>query len=400
VRSGTAADARTEADASATGRQRVATGEKTDERAVVDPDRAAWEAIVGKDEQPLALPTDKQAAEQKPENTAGQSDAFKKLAAIDQAKIVAAMAELGLDETDALQIINTTKKLGEQGRELGELRQAATGAKRITEKLKDVVMLDPKTGDMTGFDGLKLLAVATQELGRDGVLKALHSEGLTIIPLAELTALQQQGPTNGGGLREKLLRDTAKKHLGDLQGLVADGVTLDAAAIDAMSAADLRRLIASDAVVNDDFLEGVDKARTLEAQAEGQRQRSQQQEQAKIAGEIKTRLEAIEKSPGGEQLMAFIGERTQRLYNQDGSLNRNELTDVLADAAKFQHLTKGGLVKKQVAYLVAEGIKAEKRRLGIPLEPGEEPSREAIVATEVRQRGPSNPDEGSGPSMT
>jgi hypothetical protein len=369
-----------------------------------DPDRALDSYLFGDPDKEREALQEKTDAEQKPENVSAGPMAVRvqeKLAKVQPETLDEAMRLLGLDAEETAHLTNAIKLTGNLGREVGEARKQVAAAAKISETLKPVVTIDDKTGDVTAFDGLKLLAVATKSLGRDGVMKALHAEGLTVIPLKELEEIRA-GAGNGNGTgagghstEERLLRQIVLQNADKLAPLLGEGVVLDAKTVGATSYEDLRDLVGQRRVVEDQYQEAVANAR---------RQESQKADAAR--NQIKTRLDAFAATcPIWKDLGPKVAHRAAMLFAPDGSVNRVELADLLCKAEEYDHIRGAGVLRSRVEKLAEQKFIARCKQFGIPLTPGEEPSKEAIRRQPLRpsvpeEEGPTNRDEGAGPDMT
>ena len=295
----------------------------------------------------------------KPETEpAPSADAFKAIEA-NAEKVSAALKQAGLDDKAVEQIINANKLVGRQSTELGELRKAKEQFTASMQVLDPVIERD-QNGAPTGFNGVKLLEMATERFGPAEVQKQLASLNLKLVP-----ADYQAGPQSTTSIRESIVREVAKAH-----GI--EGADLDAR--------ELRELINShdesetiNAEIDDKFvtskIQNSQKAQTEAYQSEQQKQQERQTVEAKY-NELKA------KSPIFSELEPVM----QEIYGQYFANGLPSKTDQLS----LLHLasigkTAGAQFKKLMALATPQIEKALLKRLGIP---------ESEVFTGVTQAAP------------
>jgi hypothetical protein len=112
----------------------------------------------------------------KPETTEAP-DAFKTIDA-NREKIVAALKTAGLDDKGIEQFNNYHKLIGQQSAERHQLKQQR---EQYETTLKPVLEFD-EAGGVKGFNGLKILEMATEKYGKEGVQEQLAAAGLKLVP--------------------------------------------------------------------------------------------------------------------------------------------------------------------------------------------------------------------------
>jgi len=281
--------------------------------------------------------------EQQPE-TAQTVDAFKAIDA-NREKIISALRQSGLDDTAVEQFNNYHKMVGQHSAELGQLRKERESVIQNASVLREVVDVDEQ-GKPVGFNGLKLLKMATDKFGKDEVLKQLATIGLKIVPVNFQPASTDDADATA---ENQVVGEIAKQY-----GIETEN----------LSPEEVRNMIDADPKARAAFTRRLAR---LEAERVQQGDRQTAEVAAKREADVQAVRETLDQLAATVPHFATLEPVMTKLYQQyfkAGQPSNSDLTKVLHLAAEGQ--TLGSRLPKLFEAVRQAERKAVLKRLGIP----------------------------------
>lgn len=271
--------------------------------------------------------------------TVQPTDAFKAIEANIE-KVSSALKQAGFDDKAVEQIINANKLVGRQGTELGELR------KRVTESMQviDPVIERDAQGNATGFNGLRMLEMATKQFGPAEIQRQLATLDLKLVPLD-----YQAKPVDASSAREEIVRSIGKKY-----GIEGDD----------LSAKEIRELIEANPDAKDELTEELASAKiraSQQAQATAYQNEQQKMQERQLLQAKYDELKS--KTPHLAELEPVMQDIYHKVF-ANGEPSKTDLMEVLHLAAEGK--TVGMRINKIIESVKPQIEKALLKRLGIP----------------------------------
>lgn len=276
-----------------------------------------------------------------------------------QQAIAAALKGAGLNDQQIAELTNAPTLAGRHGAEIGQLRKDNQQFVQMAQMLQPVLEFDPATKVPKGFNGVRLLELATQQFGPEEVQRQLADVRLKIVPLD----WQQAQPSANGDfakVRQATLMTVAKEFGIETEGLTPEEVRAGIEANWEAKDAFADRLSDYRAKAN---LQADVRVRQTEAQRQAQ-DRATREAQEQEAGQVLAEIQKLTKEvPHFQELEPVMADLYVKHFKA-GPPSKVAITDLLRYAA--EGLTIGKRLPKLLASYKTQVERAFAKRIGLP----------------------------------